>query len=572
MALEDFPNNPTIASEITQNVINQTTPQGFKEDPNAGIQPGVGVDPYSQQLIQNLDTQYAPAAIGPQGAGLYPGLKHNINVGGVSGSQIGSGNIYVPGANIMAIDPVLARRKAVDDAAKARAAAIKPFDYGDPYKLKDARFQQKFQDAYYNRANVLVDEAKEKYGKDFSTVLQNRNTPEGRKFVQEMANFEVLGREFDQITDLVADMDIGLQTKEKEYTPETLKLKRDFENLVGNFEQGDIFNSRDLNSMYNKLKGHRSFENYIQEGQFLNQIGGISKQFSYDKDKGEYYKVGTTETVKFGEAIKEVVDSLETTVFANEIAEGVYDRKYMENAIKARLKDSIKQTGTITKKSAGQIQDEQVSAQGQTFDQAREDNNYTYNEDGTLSTSQAAPGQVHYRHDVNLTGKPNKITVKNPDGTIKTIPAQGIPLTQAKFLNGDRTQDFEETAYSRVTGISTVTRGGKKYVVANTSTIAPAKISYKKTSEGWEEIPAQEWKTLTPKKRDSGKYKRETAYREVQVPVVLIDENGQETGTYNEIKEHLKQDASKTALDNAFQSASEQRGTATSTPSGSSFN
>ena len=214
---EEFPNNPNISSEITQSVIDQTTPQGFIEDDS-------GRDPYSQQLIDNVNAQHTVAPIGAQGAAMYPGLKHNINVGTQSGSIIGSQGVYVPGGNIMAMDPVLERRKAIDDAAKARAKAIKPFEYGDPTKLKDARFQETSNKLYYDGVNRMMDAAKEKYGKDFSVVLQDQSTKEGREFVQFAANHEFINREMDQITNLFAEIDKGLESGDLAYTDETLKI------------------------------------------------------------------------------------------------------------------------------------------------------------------------------------------------------------------------------------------------------------------------------------------------------------------------------------------------------------
>ena len=433
--LNQFPNDG-IGGQIDASTIAQTTPPGYEEisGPNA----------YSQSVIDAQRAQQTPSAIGPQGAGLYPGMKHNINVGGYSGSMVGSQNIYVPGGNIAAVDPVLARRKAIDDAAKARAAQLKPFEMGAPSKLKDQRFQRSFDDAYYNRANTLIEQAQQNYGKDFGAVLTDQSTPEGRKFIQEMANFETLGGKFDQIVDLMAGIDVGLQDKTKEYSKETLGLKREFENLVGNFDKGDVFATQDLDQLYNKLKGHRSFEDYIQTGNFLDDISGITSQYSYDKDKGDYYKTGTTQTVKFDDAINEVVDSLANTAFAYETQSGIYDKEYMKKAIRARLKDSIKQTGSIQQKSKATRDaeiEEFIATPDAIVRYADEDGKrgnikmFSYDENGKRGKEFKVPSLAEF--PISISGKQQKIYERTPDGKLTETTTKGIPLNNVNYIDAN---------------------------------------------------------------------------------------------------------------------------------------
>jgi hypothetical protein len=464
--INDFPNNPDVTSDLSVGAINNTQLPGYENtDPynqqliDNSNQTGdfAGNDPYAEALLAQYNSQFTPEAIGPQGAALYPGLKHNINVGSQSGRIIGSQNIYVPGGDIMAIDPVLARRKAIDDAARKKAATLKPFEYADPYKLKDARFQETFNKAYYDRANKIIDEAKQKYGKDFSVILSDQNTREGRKFIQEMSNYEVLGREFDQIVDFMAEMDKGLQSKEKEYTPETLALKKEFEQLVGNFENGDIFSSKDLKGMYDKLKGHRSFEDYIQTENFLSDISGITNQYAYDKATDQYFKYGTNETVKFEDAIKEVVDSLESTVFAPEVAAGTYDKDYMYKAIRARLKDSFKQTGTISQKTAatlGAETEEFIASPDGIVKYVDEDGLrgktqlFKYNpitgkripitdKDGNVTGYETWNIASLADAQLSISGKTQSIKERTPDGKIQSVESKGIPLNNVRVVGPD---------------------------------------------------------------------------------------------------------------------------------------
>lgn len=530
---QQYPNNPDISSEINKAMISQTNLPGMVEDPNLAAQgQGLEVDPYSQQLVQNFNTQFSPAAIGPQGAGLYPGLRHNINVGGTSGSIIGAGNIYVPGGNIMAIDPVLARRKAIDDAAKERAAALKPFEYEAPYKLKDARFQEKFNKSYYNKANEMIDKAKEKYGKDFSIVLGNQDTKEGREFIQTMANYEVLGREFDQVVDLMAGIDEGLQDKTKVYTPETLKLKNEFEKLVGNFDKGDVFSTKDLQVMYDKLKGQRSFEDYIQNENFLSDIKGQLSQYGYDKDKGDFYVYGTGKRVKFEDAIQEVVDSLAERDFAPEVMSGLYDKDYMKKAIGARLKDSYEQTRSLTTKPKDFGSGTQIAEEGTTYggDENARSKTFEYDESGNVvGESQNA---VFYSHDINTTelGKRGAIKLDNPVFTGTGALSGRIPGVSEVQLTGiETTTKYDETKGEAV-----------PIVTLTTKTEVPVKKYIRKETTGANkgkevEITPNEFNQLSPQERANVKTVEK---RQVVDKAIELDDH-----TFNQVRNQLPEDA-----------------------------
>jgi len=324
----DLPNNPDVSSEMSVGAIQGANVPGYTDSIVSG-QP----DLYSQQLIAANNAQFAPQEIGPQGAGMYPGLRHNINVGNQSGSIIGSQGVYVPGGNIIAADPMLARRKALDDAARAKAASITPFDPGQPGKLKDPRFQEKFDRAYYDRANELVNAAQDKYGKDFGLVLQDPNSREGREFIQEMSNYETLRREFDGITDRIAGIDEGLETGELEFTDKTLALYDDYKQLVGSFDKGDIFKSRDLQSSIDQLDGFLSLEHYIQQGGFLDDIMGKDIGYSYNSDTGEFFETTTGNTVTYDEAIDQVTDSLSRGPFRNHLRQGYMTDKDIKDTL-----------------------------------------------------------------------------------------------------------------------------------------------------------------------------------------------------------------------------------------------
>ena len=427
-------NNPDISTFIDQATIKGFMPDGFTERSS-----------YEQELINNQNLLNQPNEIGPQGsAALYPGLSQGINVGTTSGSIIGSHGVYVPSGDILPMDPILARRKAVDDAAKRRASEIKPFEYRKPLDLKDSRFQGNFNQSVFDFQDKAIKEAQNKYGIDFAKHLKDPGTKEGRKFIQGMANFETMGKNFDQIVDLIAEMDKGLQDKTKVYTPETMKLYNDFKGLVGNFEDGDIMGSIDLQTHLQKFQGHRSFEDYIQTDNFLKDFNGrISQSFTlYDKEN--YYRTGTTKKVEFEDAINEVVNSLAERDFAPEIASGIYDKAYLKKTIRARLEDSNITTGGITKKSDQEIEKNE-GTQINAWEDNRQDYNpedpksqilFTYDAKGNRLERQNEVRVVedfNMKHDGGVTTKINE----RLDGKIQTQDFKGVPISGLEVLGND---------------------------------------------------------------------------------------------------------------------------------------
>jgi hypothetical protein len=447
--LQQFPNNPTIESQIDQATIAQTIPSGYQES---------GPNPYSQEVIDAYNAQFTPKETGMLGGNaLYPGAGFDINVGSYGGSVIGSNPIFVPGGNIMAIDPVLARRKALDDAARLRASSIKPFTYKEPYRLKDARFQRSLSDQTEAFAAQKIKEAQDRYGKDFGVVLSDQSTPEGREFLQGMANYETLGRNFDQITDLMAGIEQGLQDKDKVYTEDTKKLFNDFKTMTGNFANGDVQAGVDLADMYDKLRGMRSFEDYIQTDGFLKDFQGRINQSFYVNEAGDYFRTGTTKKVEYGDAINEVVDSLAERDFAPEIQAGVYTKDYLKRAIRARLKDQKISEGTLQQKTETtrgseqieEIPDPNTSINFYQKDKLGSADVFKYDENGNRSGVINLGALVESQ--MRIVGSEKSIYERTADGNLKETKTKGIPLSNIQVVTGKgKTKEIPGNIYAEL--------------------------------------------------------------------------------------------------------------------------
>lgn len=520
---------------------------------NAKIIPG-GPDPYSQSVIEAYNSQFAPDAIGPQGKALYPGLGHNINVGNYSGSIVGSQGIYVPGGNIQAIDPILARRKAIEDAAKARASSLVPFEPESPTQLKDPRFQQKFDNQVLSFQKQYADEMRNKYGKDWTVVASDPNTKEGREFIQAMANFETMQRNMDGITDRIALIDKGLESGELEYSDETLKLHDDYKRLVGAFEGGDPFKTKDLQSTMDKLDGFLSLEHYLNQDGFLDNIMGEKGAWSQITDQGEYFQTSTGTRVTYDEAIEQVANSLASGPMRPSILRGYMDRGKIVDVLKSKFKNQATAKKSISQKRADAIITQEISAQGQSLEGERSDNNYTYNEDGTLNTSvDAQPGAVFGRWDMNIQGDSKEVSWKDGKGNPKSLKFKGIKFTQPTILNGNNNQEMEGDVVSQISGFSVVDRGNGPTLVANTTSYVPTKQRYDKDGE---RIPYEQWEGAGG---SDEAVKTEVEYREVQTPVVLVSPDGEEKGSFEEIVNQVEGEENKKALRKAYNEMNEIR-------------
>lgn len=339
-------NNPSMEALINAQFISQTTPPGYEP-----------INNYEQSLIDNQNILNSPAEIGAQGINaLYPGIGQDINVGSTSTQTFGAGNVYVPTGDIMATDPMLARRKAIDDAAKQRASEIKPFNFIKPPQITDKRFQEQITSKAESFHNEAWQEAVNKFGpENAATILKDPNSELGRKYQMGLHNLEDLASNFNQHTDLLAQMRTNIDAGKKTYLPETMRYLKDYEGMLGDFENGEVLSSKNLNLQYNKLQGHRAVEDYIQEPGFLKDIQGkISESFRVN-DKGEYYDLRTNKKVDFDEPVKQVAKSLAETVFAPAIADGYTTEDFIFKAIKARKPNEQTLTGSINEKSTDAI-------------------------------------------------------------------------------------------------------------------------------------------------------------------------------------------------------------------------
>lgn len=473
----------------------------------AQLIPG-GPDPYSQSVIDAYNSQFAPQAIGPQGsAALYPGLSLPEAMGNYSGSIVGSNTLFAPAGGVMAIDPVLARRKAIEDAARARASSLVPFQPEEPFQLTDPRFQKKYEEQVLGFQRQFADDMRQKYGKDWTVVASNPNTKEGREFIQAMANYETIGREFNAITDRIAAIDAGLASGELEFSDETLKLHDDYKRLLGDFEGGDVFKSKDLRNEMDKLDGFLSLEYYINQDGFLDGVMGQQGAWSAITDQGEYFQTSTGTKITWKEAIPQVAESLATGPFRQQVLKGNITQEKIEKVLTSKFKDQVTAKKSMQQKSAatrGAETEEFVVDSDAVVEYADEDGKRgqvlmpTYDPvTGRVVQGETWSVESLFDIGISLTHKPTKIKERNPGtGQVQEITTTGIPMDNIMVMNPDGSKRvipgnvFMEMNDQTISVLDDGTIVAKSRVMVPTTTTLPG--------ESGEEGEGLDFDTYTP--------------------------------------------------------------------------
>jgi hypothetical protein len=333
-----------------------TSPNGMTDLINAGQTAQaqqLGVDPAGMAFINQQKAANLPQTeIGEQGlASLFPGMKHNINVGTYGGSIVGSNPIFVPGGNIMAIDPILEKRK-LEEAAKIKAAqdAAKNADFTlrKPKQLQDKFYQE----SVNKEANALNEQfiklARDIYGEDAQQVINNPQMFDiGREYLENFDALDLLVEQGDQITTLLADMESQSDAGTQVYDAETWEMN----NYIQSQMRGEVKDLVKFREQTQKFQGGKNFDEYLNKKGILDGIqgeilGGTSIQPSEFEG---YATLSTSDKTKFDKNIENLLDFYmsNNSPFAEEISKGLLTRDMMEKRLRGSLQNKSQSKSTI---------------------------------------------------------------------------------------------------------------------------------------------------------------------------------------------------------------------------------
>lgn len=421
MAFEDLNsipvNNPTLSSTIDQAYISQMTPKG-----------------YEQNLINAYNQSMLPEQIGAQGqASLYPGMGENINVGTYSGSIIGNNPIFVPTGNILALDPMLERKKALDLAARKRAAEIKPWERPKAPEFKDPYWNKQLYGVVEGGLNKVWQDAINEYGPaNARIILQDPNTSYGQKVAKIMNNAEYLTKNVNQITDLVATIDKGLQDKTIYLNPEKKKLYESYKQKLANFEDIETLQSSNLPELTRQLMGVRDLNDYLNTSNIMKTLEAQIKSNFGVSEQDDYFRILQTETKSWKPIIKDLSEELSNTTF-----NGEYTPKEIQEALEARLKDQVVKKGSISQKTEAT---RRAGEGGNVLDPNQEGVFTTY----TTPNKTLHNLDVKASYNMNYLGKPKELTVIGSDGKIQKSNVNGLDISNIKIVTPEGKTKFIE--------------------------------------------------------------------------------------------------------------------------------
>lgn len=225
---------------------------------------------------------------------LFFGAGEPILKGNVSGQIIGNQPIFVGGADYFPAQVLNRRQKAIQDAATAQKAAEQEFLNQRAPMIKDKGFQRNLNERFNTEFNTMVDQAKELYGDQWLNAIQDQSTDIGREFVNFSDNMNFLAGSADQSTDLIAQTKKDIESADLAFSPETIQLLNDYENLQGDFAGGNVETLVNLRQQFGKLQGHIGIDKVLND-QGINVKGTVT-QYASIADNNDHWV--TTEQKK----------------------------------------------------------------------------------------------------------------------------------------------------------------------------------------------------------------------------------------------------------------------------------
>jgi len=247
----------------------------------------------------------------------YPGINDPILKGMSSSKTLGSQPIFVRSGGYFPFGVLDARKKALQDAAAERAKQLRAFDLPKKPLTKDPRFQETLNQNFDRDLQSIISEAKSVYGDKALWALQNDKTnPYSMKLRTMMDNYDVLARETDQVTDMIAEIKKGITDKTMAYSPETKELVDNYEKMIGQFENGKV--DVDLRKNLNALKGSQAIDVYLNKYVFPDLEAEVNEAWGQFKSEGDLNVARSGKRSTYKQIARERAKLLKETEFKDQ--------------------------------------------------------------------------------------------------------------------------------------------------------------------------------------------------------------------------------------------------------------
>lgn len=243
--------------------LNNISPSGSSDGVNVDDVNGYvpqDLSPDQQQMF--MDRQNAVPATGRLGVmDYYPTMNQPVNVGGYSGSVIGSTTLFAPGGAVVPMGMLDAREKAIQDAALMKAKEVDAFrqQFKAPTS-KLVNINDQLREQYFGFMDSSWKKALQKAGGNASQATAIlKNDP---NFAAREKSYQDLAKYGDAIVGKIATDDEDIKTGRFTPTPSYMALKQkmltsldpshpDFKNLGNTFRQMKV--ERDFADAYNDV-------------------------------------------------------------------------------------------------------------------------------------------------------------------------------------------------------------------------------------------------------------------------------------------------------------------------------
>lgn len=310
--------NLDLGAQIDQTVNAQPSIQDIETIRQASAQ----FDPLSPQTLTPI------TAVGNQGvASTFPTLNQPINVGNVGGQIIGNQPIFAAPGLVLPFGVLMEQQRQLQVAQqqqdklanvarteaelgeRARREAFK-FERPKIPTLKDPGFQGSLNEAGNSVINSFVDQAKQLFGADWQIALKS-DTRIGREFQQAIDGIDVVARNADFITEKFANVQEGIKTGEVFFSDGVKKAFRDYEQMIGAFEGGDVTALANARQVLANIDGHVELNNFLKDSGILsNVIAQVTGGTGSPKDMGDFLALRTTDRKSFDRNIAAMVKNV----------------------------------------------------------------------------------------------------------------------------------------------------------------------------------------------------------------------------------------------------------------------
>jgi hypothetical protein len=289
---------------------------------------------------------------------LFPGLAPVRDVGGYSGQILGYNPMYGGGVNVLPVGAILERKKAKARAAAAKAKAMSEIKMPTIDRYKKAVAAQKNLDKSFNQVtNRFWEQAVKDFGPEYAKVaLTSTDTSLGRDYLNFAQDMNTLVAEGDKVFTMLEEVDTDIKKGGVTFSPKMREIRNKVYQTQGDLEMNGELNPFKLAEYVKnikELKGYYSMEKLVHDRGLDKIKGDILQKAGIDPSNADFLAEWTTKTTQFDSSIKEIAKNLAQGELREQITDGIYTEKDIEEYLRGILGSEEIKTRKAKMKSDG---------------------------------------------------------------------------------------------------------------------------------------------------------------------------------------------------------------------------